>query len=222
MEWYLNRQEYDLTAGSTLMLLGFEGDARWTARQWRLALTICGDHGGLSLGRAVGQSWMRDRYAQPYLRDTLLGHGAMVDTLETATTWSNLMHLYEAMVSAMKGTITATDGGPGYVMTHISHAYKHGASLYSTFLGRQIPDPDPLAKQTQWQAVKRATTDAILNASGTLTHHHGIGRDHVPWLEQEVGQVGVKALRALKSTFDPTGILNPGILLPPEERNRRG
>ena len=222
MEWYLNRQEYDLTAGSTLMLLGFDGDARWTTRQWRLALTICGDHGGLSLGRAVGRSWMRDRYAQPYLRDTLLGHGVMVDTLETATTWSNLTHLYEAMVSAMKGAITATDGGPGYVMTHISHAYEQGASLYSTFLGRQMPDPDPLAKQAQWQAVKRATTDAILDAGGTLTHHHGIGRDHVPWLEQEIGPLGVKALRALKSTFDPTGILNPGILLPSEEKNRRG
>jgi len=215
IEWYLNTQEYELTAGTTLMLLGFDGDARWTRRQWRLALAICGDHRGLSLGRAVGRSWMRERYAQPYLRDTLLGHGVMVDTLETATTWSNLMHLYESMVSAMKVAITGTDGGPGYVMTHISHAYEHGASLYSTFLGRQVPDPDPLARQAQWEVVKHATTDAILDAGGTLTHHHGIGRDHAPWLEEEIGQVGLKVLRRLKSTFDPTGILNPGILLPP-------
>jgi alkyldihydroxyacetonephosphate synthase len=216
IEWYLNAQEYELTAGTTLMLLGFDGDARWTRRQWRLALAICNDHRGLSLGRAVGRSWMRERYAQPYLRDTLLGHGVMVDTLETATTWSNLMHLYGSMVSAMKVAITGTDGGPGYVMTHISHAYEHGASLYSTFLGRQVPDPDPLARQAQWEVVKRATTDAILDAGGTLTHHHGIGREHTPWLEEEVGQVGMKALRRLKSTFDPTGILNPGILLPPK------
>ena len=219
---YLNAQEYDLAAGSVLMLLGFDGDTQWTARQWRMALAICGDHRGLSLGRAVGRSWVRDRYALPYLRDTLLGHGVMVDTLETATTWSNLMPLYEAMVSAMRGAITATDGGPGYVMTHISHAYEHGASLYSTFLGRQVPDPDPLVRQAQWQAVKRATTDAILAAGGTLTHHHGIGRDHIPWLEEEVGQVGVRALRVLKSTFDPTGILNPGILLSLEGGNAHG
>jgi len=213
-EWYLSAQDYDLTAGSTLMLLGFDGDAEWTFRQWHLALALCSDYGGLSLGRAVGRSWMRDRYAQPYLRDTLLGHGVMVDTLETATTWSNLTHLYEAMVSAMKGTIAATDGGPGYVMTHISHAYEHGASLYSTFLGCQVPDPDPLVRKAQWEAVKRATTDAILAAGGTLTHHHGIGRDHASWLEEEIGQVGMKVLRRLKPVLDPTGILNPGILLP--------
>ncbi len=212
-EWYMKVQGYDLTTGSTLMLLGFDGDAKWTVQQWNLALRICGDHRGLSLGRAVGRSWMRDRYAQPYLRDTLLSHGVMVDTLETATTWSNLMHLYEAMISAMKGTIAATGGGPGYVMTHISHAYEYGASLYSTFLGCQVPDPSSLVRQAQWQAVKQATTEAILAAGGTLTHHHGVGHDHAPWLEEEVGLLGVKVLRTLKQTFDPTGTLNPGILL---------
>jgi alkyldihydroxyacetonephosphate synthase len=213
IEWYLRAQRYDPTTGSTLMLLGFDGDAERTARQWDLALEVCSDHQGLSLGQAVGRSWMRDRFAQPYLRDTLLGHGVMVDTLETATTWSNLVHLYEAMVSAMRGAITTTDGGPGYVMTHISHAYEYGASLYSTFLGRQVTDPDPLVRQEQWQVVKQATTDAILAAGGTLTHHHGIGRDHASWLEEEVGQVGMKVLYTLSQTFDPAGILNPGVLL---------
>lgn len=214
IERYLKVQGYDLTTGSTLMLLGFDGDTRWTAQQWRLALETCGDHRGLSLGRAVGRSWIRDRYAQPYLRDTLLGHGVMVDTLETATNWSNLMHLYGDMIVAMKGAISATGGGLGYVMTHVSHAYEHGASLYATFLGRQVPDPDPLARQAQWWKVKQATTDAIMAAGGTLTHHHGIGRDHAPWLEQEIGLLGVKVLRTLKQTLDPAGIMNPGILLP--------
>ena len=213
IEQYLKLQGFDLASGSTVMLLGFDGDARWTARQWAAAKEIGSDHQGLLLGHAVGRSWKRDRYAQPYLRDTLLGHSVMVDTLETATTWSNLMHLYEAMVSTMKATIRATGGGPGYVLTHISHAYEHGASLYSTFLGRQVPDPDPLAKQAQWQEVKQATTEAILAAGGTLTHHHGIGRDHAPWLEEEVGPLGVRALRSLKQTLDPTDTLNPGILL---------
>ncbi len=134
-ERYLNVRGYDPVGGDTLMLLGFDGHPAWVSRQWKLALEICGDHQGLSLGRSVGRSWMRDRYAQPYLRDTLLGHGVIVDTLETATTWANLTHLYEGMVAAMKGAISITGGGPGYVMTHISHAYPHGASLYSTFLG---------------------------------------------------------------------------------------
>ena len=210
---YLRMKGYDPTTGGVLMLLGFDGDAEWSARQWDLALQICGDHQGLSLGRAVGRSWVRDRYAQPYLRDTLLSHGIMVGTLETATTWSNLMRLYAAMVSAMKGTISATGGGPGYVMTRVSHACVHGASLHSTFLGRQVPDPDPLTRQAQWQAVKQPTTDAILAAGGTLTHHHGVGRDHAPWLEEEVGMLGTKVLWSLKQTLDPTGIMNPGILL---------
>ncbi len=210
---YLSARGYDLTANSTLLLLGFDGDAKWVAQQWNLALEICGDHGGLSLGRAVGRAWVRDRYALPYLRDTLLGHGVLVDTLETASTWSNLIHLYEAMVSAMKATISATGGGPGYVMTHISHAYPYGASLYSTFLGRQVDDPDPLVRQAQWQEIKWATTDAIMAAGGTLTHHHGIGHDHAPWLEEEIGLLGIKVLRTLKQTFDPTDTLNPGILL---------
>ncbi|MDY7041377.1 MAG: FAD-binding oxidoreductase [Chloroflexota bacterium] len=214
VEWYLKTAGYDLTTGSTVMMLGFDGDTEWTAQQWDLALEICGDHRGLSLGRSVGRSWIRDRYAQPYLRDTLLGHGIMVDTLETATSWSNLTHLYETMVRAMKESITATGGGPGYVMTHISHAYKHGASLYSTFLGRQVSDPDSLVRQAQWQAVKKATTDAIVAAGGTLTHHHGIGRDHAPWLEEEVGPLGVQMLDTIRQTLDPAGIMNPGILLP--------
>jgi len=213
LEQYLGARGYDLTAGSILLLLGFDGEAKWVARQWDLALEVCGDHRGLSLGRAVGRAWMRDRYALPYLRDTLLGHGVIVDTLETATTWSNLMPLYEAMVNAIKATITATGGGPGYVMTHISHAYEHGASLYTTFLGRQVGDPDPLAKQAQWQEIKQAATDTIMAVGGTLTHHHGIGRDHAPWLDEEIGLLGMKALRTLKQTFDPVGILNPGILV---------
>ena len=212
---YPRLQGYGPAGASTLMLLGFDGNGDRVAQQWEHALQVCGDHHGLLLGRTVGRSWMRDRYAQPYLRDTLLGHRVMVDAFETATSWSNLTHLYTAVVRAMKGAISAMDGGPGYVMTHISHAYAHGASLCSAFLGQRVPDPDPLVQQAQWQAIKQATTDAIMASGGTLTHHHGIGRDHAPRLEEEIGQMGVKALRAFKRTLDPAGIMNPGVLLTP-------
>ncbi len=211
---YLRVRKYDLGRGSALMILGFDGRAEWAEQQWELATQICGDRRGLVLGGVVGRSWKRERYAQPYLRDLLLGTGVLVDTLETATTWSNLMNVYAAMTGALSTAIRTTGGGPGYVMTHVSHAYEQGASLYATFLGRQVPDPDPLAKQAQWQEIKCTTTDAIMNAGGTLTHHHGIGRDHTPWLEEEIGRVGMQALHALKHTFDPTGIMNPGVLLP--------
>jgi alkyldihydroxyacetonephosphate synthase len=213
-EWYLKAHNHDLDRGSSLMLLGFDGDREWIPRQWELALEICRNHGGLLLGRSIGQSWKRDRYAQPYLRDTLLDRGILVDTLETATNWSNLTRLYAAMVGALKDAITDNGGGPGYVMTHVSHAYEQGASLYSTFVGRQIPTPDPLAKQAQWEGIKEATTDAILGAGGALSHHHGVGRDHAPWLRQEIGPIGVKALRTLKQALDPRETMNPGILLP--------
>jgi alkyldihydroxyacetonephosphate synthase len=214
LERYLKVQGYNLFSGGALLLLGFEGAGEWVGGQWDRALEICNDHHGRLLGRAAGQAWMRDRYAQPYLRDALLNHGIMVDTLETAATWSNLTHLYEATVTAMRGVISVTNGGSGYVMTHICHANAYGASLCLTFLVRQVGDPDPMVKQEQWLAVKQATTDAILAAGGTLTHHHGIGRDHAPWLKEEVGPLGVKTLAALKRTFDPSDIMNPGVLLP--------
>jgi alkyldihydroxyacetonephosphate synthase len=68
-------------------------------------------------------------------------------------------------------------------------------------------------KQAQWEGIKEVVTDAILDAGGTLSHHHGVGRDHAPWLEEEIGQTGLKALHSLKRSLDPTGIMNPGILL---------
>jgi alkyldihydroxyacetonephosphate synthase len=213
-ERYVKAHRHDLDGGSVLMVLGFDGDREGIARQWELALEICRDHGGLLLGRSIGRSWKRDRFAQPYLRDTLLDRGILVDTLETATNWSSLPQVYAAMVGALRDAIADNGGGPGYVMTHVSHAYEQGASLYSTFLGRQIPTPDPLAKQAQWEGIKGATTDAILAAGGTLSHHHGVGRDHAPWLREEIGDTGVQALRTLKRSLDPNETLNPGILLP--------
>jgi len=208
---YLGLRGYGLD-DSCLMILGFDGDPDDLEYRWNLALGVCRDHRGLHLGRSVGRSWQRDRFAQPYLRDDLLDNGVLVDTLETATTWSNLLSVYEAMTAALKNAIAASGGGPGTVLTHVSHAYPYGASLYSTFLGRQT-SRDPLDNQEQWRTIKRETTDAILAAGGTLTHHHGIGRDHAPWLEEEIGPVGMKVLRTLKQTLDPTGIMNPGILL---------
>ena len=213
LEGYLGLRGYGLDS-SCLMVLGFDGRPDDVDYRLNLALEICRDHRGLHLGRSIGRSWKRDRFAQPYLRDDLLENGVLVDTLETATTWSNLLSVYQAMTAAMKNAITATGGGPGAVLTHVSHAYPHGASLYSTFLGRQASS-DPLENQEQWRTIKRNTTEAILAAGGTLSHHHGVGQDHAPWLEEEIGPAAMQALRALKQTFDPGNIMNPGVLLTP-------
>ena len=124
------------------------------------------------------------------------------------------MLVYEAMTAAMKSNIADTGGGPGAVLTHISHACPYGATLYTTFLGRQV-SRDPLENQEQWRSIKRQTTEAILAAGGTLSHHHGVGRDHAPWLEDEIGPLGMKALRIIKQTFDPGSIMQPWVLLQP-------
>ena len=209
METYLARKGHSLTGGSCFLLLGYEGEVKRVSGLWRQAATLCRDYDGLPLGRAAGESWKRERFLQPYLRDTLLSVGVMVDTLETATTWSNLPRLYNEMKAAIQAGIQNADGGPGYVMIHISHIYEWGASLYATFLGRQAVGQEV----EQWWAVKQTATEAILAAGGVLSHHHGIGRDHAGWLEEEVGPVGIAVFQALKDSFDPVGIMNPGVLI---------
>ncbi len=166
--------------------------------------------GGTPLGVEPGVKWGKGRYEGPYLRDALLDDGVMIETLETGTTWSNLMRLYEAIKSAISSTLERR-GTPGIVMCHVSHLYPDGASLYYTFAAKQQTG----LELQQWQAVKSAATDAIVAADGTITHHHAIGRDHAPWLAHEIGPASVEALRAVKMRLDPAGVMNPGKLLPP-------
>jgi alkyldihydroxyacetonephosphate synthase len=133
----------------------------------------------------------------------------MVETVETAASWSALPTVYDSVRRALRDSLTAGGRRP-LVMTHVSHGYATGASLYFTVLA----DRDDELPIQQWLAAKRAATDALLAAGGTLTHHHAVGADHRPWLEREIGPLGVEVLRAVKARLDPTGICNPGVLLP--------
>ncbi|MEA2207812.1 MAG: alkyldihydroxyacetonephosphate synthase [Solirubrobacteraceae bacterium] len=191
-----------------LAILGFEGGQEEVGERRRRALALVRAHGGLAVGRSPGEAWRHGRFAAPYLRDELLTLGVMVETLETATQWSNLLRLHGAVSEAINRALR--DGGtPGLVMCHVSHLYETGASLYFTFLARQREE-DPI---DQWLAVKRVAGDAIVAAGGTITHHHAVGRDHTPWMRAEVGDLGLSALRALKAELDPAGVMNPGKLL---------
>ena len=127
-----------------------------------------------------------------------MDRGVLVETLETATTWSNLSRLYEAVRGALDGV---------HVGCHVSHLYPTGASLYFTLLGAQTDDP-----VGQWGAIKAAASRAIVDAGGTITHHHAIGRDHAPYLGDEIGSLGLELLRVVKERCDPAGIMNPGTL----------
>jgi alkyldihydroxyacetonephosphate synthase len=195
-------------SGACLMILGCEGDEQSVPEDMDAALSACAAHGAFHLGRSPGEEWYGERYALPYLRDTLLDRGVLVDTLETATTWDNLLPLYEVVGQSIAQAIQA-EGVPPLVMCHVSHAYSDGASLYYTFLTRQVAEREV----PQWEYVKRKATEAIMRNGGTLSHHHGVGVDHRPWLEAEHGELGVAAIRALKQTFDPYGVMNPGKLL---------
>jgi alkyldihydroxyacetonephosphate synthase len=113
--------------------------------------------------------------------------------------------VYDAVTAALTDSL----GEGTLVLCHISHVYETGASLYFTVATRQ--DEDPLG---QWLAAKAAACDAIVGTGASITHHHAVGQDHKPWLTAEIGPVGVRMLRALKAELDPTGVLNPGVLIP--------
>jgi alkyldihydroxyacetonephosphate synthase len=192
-----------------LAIFGFEGESSEVATRRKRALAVARRGGGLVVGRSPGEAWLKARFSAPYLRDELLTQGVMVETLETATRWSNVRALHRAVGDAIAQALSA-GGTPGLVMCHVSHLYETGASLYFTFIARQQEG----AEIEQWRSAKEAASEAIVTHGGTITHHHAVGRDHAPWMGEEVGESGLGALRALKAELDPAGIMNPGKLLP--------
>ena len=194
-----------------LAIMGWAGTEEAELRRRRAAgAHLLREHGAVALGTQVGHAWEHGRFHAPYLRDELLAHGVMVETLETATTWDRLLPLHDAVGGALDGALRAR-GTPPVVMCHVSHVYRAGASLYFTFVARQQAGEE----LAQWHAAKVAASDAILAGGGTITHHHAVGRDHAPWLPGEIGELGIELLRAAKATLDPDGIMNPGKLVDP-------
>ncbi|MFE5394151.1 FAD-binding oxidoreductase [Streptomyces sp. NPDC056568] len=191
-----------------LAVVGFEGTEEDTTHRREGAAEVLRACGGTFAGAEPGERWAHGRYSAPYLRDSLLDAGALAETLETATYWSRVPELYAAVRDALTGTLTGA-GTPPLVMCHISHVYENGASLYFTVVSAQGDDV-----VAHWTRAKHAANEAILAAGGTITHHHGVGTDHRDWYVREAGALGVEALRAVKRSLDPTGVLSPGVLLP--------
>src|SRR6266545_739322 len=162
--------------------------------------------GGTPLGPEPGEAWAAGRFVAPYLRDAVLDAGGFAETLDTAAFWPALPGLHHATRRAL---LDALAPQPALVPGHVSHVYETGASLYFTVLFALGDDP-----LDRWTKAKTRVNDAILDHGGTISHHHGVGTAHRDWFLREVGLLAVDMLRAVKSTVDPTGILNPGVLLP--------
>ena len=194
--------------GGCLAITVFEGTAAHAESRHAETRELITAMGGTSLGEAPARAWEHGRFGAPYLRDSLLAAGALCETLETATDWSNIPALKAAVTDALT-TALAESGTPALVLCHVSHVYDTGASLYFTVVAGQRGNPIE-----QWRAAKTAACDAIVATGATITHHHAVGADHRPWMRDEVGELGVQVLRAVKSTLDPAGILNPGKLIP--------
>lgn len=190
--------------GGCLAITVFEGSPEHTESRHAETAALLTAHGATSLGEAPARGWEHGRFNAPYLRDSLLSAGALCETLETATNWSNVPALKAAVTAALTESL-----GQALVMCHISHVYPTGASLYFTVVAAQQGDP-----LEQWQRAKTAASDAMVRTGATITHHHAVGADHRPWMRAEIGDLGVDILRAVKTTLDPGGILNPGKLIP--------
>ena len=185
--------------------------ARGLARKTRrIALDIVREHGGIHVGRKMGSEWRKGRFKTPYLRNTLWDNGFAVDTLETSLTWSNLSPAIEAVLKALR-TGLEDEGERVLAFSHVSHVYATGASIYVTFLFRIAASAEKTL--LRWQRLKAAASQGIVAHGGTISHQHGVGLDHEPWLEAEKGRLGLQSLAALAKTFDPDGIMNPGKLI---------
>jgi alkyldihydroxyacetonephosphate synthase len=195
------------------LVAGFEGEPDVVEVSRKQFAKIAGRFDALSIGKGQGERWLHGRFHGPYSRDPMMDRGIGVDTLETAASWPKIPALHAAVKSALENTISETaprPGARGIVMCHISHFYHHGASLYFTYIFPRALD----AEIAQWRAIKTAASNAIAANGGTISHHHGVGEDHLPWMAAEKGALGVDVLRAIKRTLDPKGVMNPGKLIP--------
>ena len=190
-----------------LMLASFEGYSEMVAVKQKKAESIYRTFGAVPLGGSPGRGFQKAKYDFPYLRDFLLDRGVLSDVSETATTWSNLFPLYEKTVYAVQQAMDA-EGVPGNIGCHISHSYHTGASLYFTF-GFTATKGAELA---QYLRIKKAAQDSFLDNSATLSHHHAVGYEHLPWLERDISATGLIAIESLRAGLDPSGMMNPGKL----------
>jgi alkyldihydroxyacetonephosphate synthase len=196
--------------GRSLLLLGLTGSAAQVRQAQAQAARLVRQHGGASTGTVLGRRWQAQRFAGVYLRNALWDAGYMVDTMETAVDWSRTAATVRAMEQAGRDALQAM-GERCHAYTHLSHVYGSGSSVYTTFVLRV--GPDAATSRARWWALKQAVSQAVVRSGGTISHQHGAGHDHAPWLAAEKGAVGHAALADLLRECDPDGLFDTGNLL---------
>ncbi|GAB3605563.1 FAD-binding oxidoreductase [Conyzicola nivalis] len=200
---YLKRRGWDLE-GINLSFIGFEGSKSHVAYEKKIVARIVKKHGGLGVGKGPGVLYDQKKFDTPYLRDFLLDRGAAADVSETAAPWSRLNEIHDAVYAAANEAYEQI-GTPGWIMSHLSHSYHSGACLYFTFAFVHGGD----TAIAQYDVVKRAIQQAFVDHGGTISHHHGVGREHAPWLEQDISTEGVALMSGLFTAADPKKNFNP-------------
>jgi alkyldihydroxyacetonephosphate synthase len=190
-----------------LLLIGVTGSDAACRTALRAARAIAARHGGVYAGRRIGDRWEHNRFRGVYFRNAMWEHGYAIDTVETAVDWPRVSPMMHAIEAAARG---AFGDEAIHAYTHLSHVYAEGSSVYSTFIFKLAPDYD--TNMERWTRLKRAVSEAIVANHGTISHQHGVGIDHKPYLVFEKGELGLDAMRAVFASFDPDGTMNPGKL----------
>ena len=201
-------------SGKCLLLLGASGTRGNVRAAICQALALTRQHQGVHLGQSMGHKWKHNRFRSVYLRNTLWQLGYAVDTAETACDWDKVGAMMPALEQAAMAAL-ALEGERLHTYTHLSHVYAQGASVYSSFVYRLSGDYG--RDLARWQRLKAAVCEAIQQHGGTISHQHGVGQDHAPYLAREKGAIGLSAMRQLVQHFDPQACMNPGTLLPPQQ-----
>ncbi|HET8707744.1 MAG TPA: FAD-binding oxidoreductase [Pseudomonadales bacterium] len=199
--------------GKCMLMLGVTGFKNTAKSALKEAITRCRQQGGVYIGTAMGNKWAENRFRGPYLRNSLWQLGYASDTVETAADWPAVTSTMQAVESAARDAL-AEMGVKLHAFTHLSHLYPQGASIYTTFVYPLAQGYE--ANLLRWQALKKAASEAMTHAGTTISHQHGVGRDHAPYLLAEKGPLGVAVMRKLFKQFDPEGLMNPGCLVADE------
>ncbi len=196
--------------GKCMMTFGLTGTRQQCKAALVQAKAICKEYSGVYTGTRMGEKWAEKRFTMPYLREALWQLGYAVDTLETATDWSNVDTLMSLIESNLREGLS-DDQERTHVFTHLSHFYGQGCSIYTTYVYRVGADYDQTLQR--WHKLKHSTSELIVHNGGTISHQHGVGKDHAPYLPAEKGELGMEAIRTLCQQFDPDTLLNPGTLV---------